>query len=157
MGITPPALRIPRNIVPDIETLYPKKDTILLSKDGTIGIAYKVDCDMEAVTSGALLHLRVECDDVLPDYLALVLNSEIVRLQAERDSNGAIIQHWRIGDISRVLVPIVDHDTQQRISEHVQRSFTLRKESERLISLAVKAVETAVEQGEEAAMNILTV
>ncbi|MBR0167698.1 MAG: N-6 DNA methylase [Synergistaceae bacterium] len=155
MGITPPAIRIPRDIVPDIETLYPKEDTILLSKDGSIGIAYKVDSDIEAVTSGALLHLHVTDSEVLPDYLALVLNSEIVQLQAERDSNGAIIKHWKPDDIARVVVPIFDRDTQQTISENVRKSFALRKESERLITLAVKSVELAIEHDENTAMNLI--
>ena len=155
MGITPPAIRIPRDIVPDIETLYPKEDTILLSKDGSIGIAYKVDSDIEAVTSGALLHLHVTDSEVLPDYLALVLNSEIVQLQAERDSNGAIIKHWKPDDIARVVVPIFDRDTQQTISENVRKSFALRKESERLITLAVKSVELAIEHNENTAMNLI--
>ncbi|MBR4196609.1 MAG: N-6 DNA methylase [Synergistaceae bacterium] len=153
-GITPPAIRIPWTS--ENEKLYPKKDTILLSKDGTIGIAYKVDSDMEAVTSGALLHLRVTDSEVMPDYLALVLNSEAVRLQAERDSNGAIIKHWKPGDIARTVIPIFDSQTQQSISEHVRDSFALRKESERLIALAVKSVELAVEHDENAAMNLIT-
>lgn len=153
-GITPPAIRIP--CTSENEKLYPKKDTILLSKDGTIGIAYKVDSDMEAVTSGALLHLRVTDSEVMPDYLALVLNSEAVRLQAERDSNGAIIKHWKPGDIARTVIPIFDSQTQQSISEHVRDSFALRKESERLIALAVKSVELAVEHDENAALNLIT-
>jgi len=152
-GITPPAIRIPW--AAENEKLYPKKDTILLSKDGTIGIAYKVDSDIEAVTSGALLHLRITDSEVLPDYLALVLNSEAVRLQAERDSNGAIIKHWKPGDIARTVIPIFDSQTQQSISEHVRDSFTLRKESERLIALAVKSVELAVESDEHSAMKLI--
>lgn len=94
--------------------------------------------------------------EVLPDYLALVLNSEVVQLQAERDSNGAIIKHWKPGDIARVVVPVFDSCTQQTISEHVRDSFTLRKESERLIALAVKSVELAVEYDENTAMNLIT-
>ncbi|MBQ4430099.1 MAG: hypothetical protein II877_01250, partial [Synergistaceae bacterium] len=59
-------------------------------------------------------------------------------------------------DIARVVVPVVDQDTQQRISGHVRESFTLRRESQRLISLAVKSVEAAVEYGEDSAMNLIT-
>ena len=55
----------------DIAELKPKKDSILLSKDGSVGIAYKVEEDLDVITSGALIHLSV-FDEVLPDYLALV-------------------------------------------------------------------------------------
>lgn len=54
-GISEPSIRLSPAIVSDIESLYPRKNTILLSKDGSIGIAYKVEEDMQVVTSGALL------------------------------------------------------------------------------------------------------
>ena len=53
-------------------------------------IAYKMEEDVEAVTSSAFLHFCVKNKaEVMPDYLALVLNSEVVQLQAERDASGA--------------------------------------------------------------------
>ena len=129
------------------------KKTILLSKDGSIGIAYKLEKDMEVVTSGALLHLTVKDPNiVLPDYLTLVLNSPIVQLQAERDCNGAIIQHWKPSDIEKVLIPILDMSVQREIASKVQESFRLREESKRLLDLAVKTVEMAIESDEESAL-----
>lgn len=155
-GIDAPSVRIPKRTVPSIEKLYPKEDTILFSKDGSVGIAYKMEQDMEAVTSGALLHLRVRnAEEVSPDYLTLVLNSEIVRLQAERDASGAIIQHWKPSDIENVVIPVLPRDVQREISAKARESFALRREAERLIEAAVKAVETAIERDEAAAMERL--
>ncbi len=152
-GISEPAIKLSSSIVPDITSLYPKKDTILLSKDGSIGIAYKVQENMQAVTSGALLHLTVkETNQILPDYLTLVLNSQIVQLQAERDCNGAIIQHWKPSDIENVRIPVLDMDKQKAISDKVQESFRLRKEAKRLLDNAIKAVEMAIETDEESAL-----
>lgn len=154
--ISTPPIMLSKDIVPNIEDLYPKKDTILLSKDGSIGIAYKLEKDMEAITSGALLHLTVKDSNVvLPDYLTLVLNSPIVQLQAERDCNGAIIQHWKPSDIEKVLIPILDMSVQQEIASKVQESFRLRAESKRLLDLAVKTVEIAIESDEESALEWL--
>ena len=151
--ISTPPIMLSKDIVPNIEDLYPKKDTILLSKDGSIGIAYKLEKDMEAVTSGALLHLTVKDSNVvLPNYLTLVLNSPIVQLQAERDCNGAIIQHWKPSDIEKVLIPILDMSVQQEIASKVQESFHLRAESKRLLDLAVKTVEMAIETDETSAL-----
>lgn len=151
--ISTPPIMLSKDIVPNIKDLYPKKDTILLSKDGSIGIAYKLEKDMEAVTSGALLHLTVKDSNVvLPDYLTLVLNSPIVQLQAERDCNGAIIQHWKPSDIEKVLIPILDMSVQREIASKVQESFRLREESKRLLDLAVKTVEMAIESDEESAL-----
>lgn len=144
------------DILPNPEVLFPQKDTILLSKDGSVGIAYKVETSMSVITSGALLHLKIrDKSTILPDYLTLVLNSPIVQLQAERDSNGAIIQHWKPSEIENVIIPILDMDIQKEIATKVQESFALRKQSKQLLEYAKQAVEMAIEQGEDVAMEWL--
>ncbi len=153
-GIIPPGICLERDAFFQ-EELLPKKNTILLSKDGSVGIAYKLEEDLDAITSGALLHLTVTDDEFLPDYLTLVLNSLIVKMQADRDAGGSIIQHWKPSQIEAVVIPKMPKETQQKISDKVQESFALRKESKRLLELAKRAVEVAIEQGEDVAMKLL--
>ena len=98
------------------------------------------------------LHLTVNAAAVLPDYLTLVLNSKIVRLQTERDACGSIIQHWKQSEIECVKIPLLPLPSQRAIATKVQSSFALRAESKRLLDLAKNAVEIAIEQGEENAM-----
>lgn len=128
------------------DTIRPQKDTILLSKDGSVGIAYKVDEPVDVITSGAIVHLNITDKEVLPDYLTLVLNSAIVKLQAERDAGGSIIQHWKPSEIEEVIIPILPMANQIKISEMLQQSFSLRKESKRLLQEAIQIVETAIEE-----------
>lgn len=123
----------------------PQKNTILLSKDGSVGIAYKVEADMDVITSGAILHLSVKEKSVLPDYLTLVLNSPIVKMQAERDAGGSIIQHWKPSEIEQVVIPILPPDIQQKLSEQVSKSFALRREAGALLAEAKAMVERAIE------------
>lgn len=123
----------------------PQKDTILLSKDGSVGIAYKLDTDTDMITSGAILHLSVKEKEVLPDYLTLVLNSPIVKMQAERDAGGSIIQHWKPSEIEQVIIPILPPNIQQKLSEQLSKSFELRREAEALLVEAKAMVERAIE------------
>ena len=139
------------------DIIRPKQNTILLSKDGSVGIAYKVEQDMEVITSGAILHLTITDNDFLPDYLTLVLNSVVVGLQAERDAGGSIIQHWKLSEIENVIIPQLSQKIQQEITNKIRESFALRKESRRLLNLAKTAVETAIEQGEDMAMKLLNI
>ena len=140
----------------DIPALYLKKDEILFSKDGSIGIAYKVERDTKAITSGALLHLKIKDSvEILPDYLTAILNSDTVKLQAERDAGGSIINHWKPSEIEKVQIPILPIDEQQDISDRIIHSFSLRHKSERLLDAAKQAVEIAIEQSEEAAITWL--
>lgn len=132
----------------NIEVLRPHKDTIIFSKDGSIGIAYKCEKDLDIITSGALLHLDIRNENILPDYLTLILNSIVTQLQAERDSNGAIIQHWKLDDIKKIIVPVLPMQIQSLIAEKVQKSFALRKQSKRLLEQAKRMVEEEIEKKE---------
>jgi restriction endonuclease S subunit len=103
---------------------------------------------MQAVTSGAILHLQIkDTQKILPEYLTLVLNSLVVSQQAERDSGGSVIQHWRIEEIKNVIVPLLPAEVQRRIAGLVQKSFALRKKSEELLEEAKAAVEAEIEGG----------
>lgn len=153
-GLSEPEIHLDREIYND-ETLKPKKDTILLSKDGSVGIAYKVEKDLDVITSSALLHLTITDKEVLPDYLTLVLNSKLTQMQAERDAGGSIIQHWRPDEIKQVLIPILPMDTQKELVNQIQQSFKLRQESSKLIDIAKQAVEIAIEKDEQTAMKFI--
>ncbi|HEE9561488.1 TPA: restriction endonuclease subunit S [Campylobacter coli] len=129
-----------------LQILYPKKDTILFSKDGSVGIAYCVKEDKEVITSGAILHLNIkDKENILPEYLTLFLNSIFVKLQAQRDCGGSIISHWRIEDIKKVLVAILDVKIQEKIAKYIQESFNLRKKSKQLLDNAKNKVEEQIQ------------
>ncbi len=156
-GITDTEIHLSKDILKeeDLKKLYPTKDTILLSKDGTVGIAYKIKNETEIITSGALLHLIIKREDVLPEYLTLVLNSLIVQLQADRDAGGSIIKHWKPSEIQEVLIPIIDIAIQTQIEEKIKKSFELKEESRKLLDLAKRAIEIAIEENEDKAEEFI--
>ena len=152
-GLTDTSVYLSENKFKDC--IRPKKNTILLSKDGTVGIAYKMDKDEDIITSSAILHLDTKDNRVLPDYLALVLNSVVVKIQAEKDAGGSIINHWKKSEIENVIIPIIAKEKQEQISKLLIESETLRRESKSLLEKAIKSVEMAIEGGEEKAIAYL--
>ncbi|MBK7105109.1 MAG: restriction endonuclease subunit S [Ignavibacteriae bacterium] len=139
-----------------IKKLKPKKETILFSKDGSVGNAFMLKEDADFITSGAVLHLTIKNKtEIIPEYLTLVLNSKIVQMQAERDSGGSIILHWRVGEIENVVVPIIDLQMQKEIAKLIDESFKLKEKSERLLETAKRAVEIAIEESEKTAMEFI--
>lgn len=157
-GITDTEIHLSKSMFTekDLKKLYPTKDTILLSKDGTVGIAYKIKNETNIITSGALLHLSIKRDDVLSEYLTLILNSLIVQLQAQRDAGGSIIQHWKPSEIEEILIPIIDNSIQSKIEEKIKKSFELKEDSKQLLDLAKRAVEVAIEKNEDEAIKIIS-
>ena len=139
-----------------LEKIKPKKNTILFSKDGSVGIAYQLRNDLEVITSGAILHLTIKDNKkVIPEYLTLVLNSKVVQMQAERDAGGSIILHWRVSEIENVIIPLIEKSIQKKIATLVEKSFALKKESEYLLEKAKRAVEIAIEKDETAAIRFI--
>lgn len=107
------------------------------------------------ITSGALLHLTAIDDDFLPDYLTLVLNSIVVQLQAERDTGSSIIQHWKPSEIEQIVIPKLPISKQHLLAEKIQESFKLKYQSEHLLEAVKRAVEIAIEQDENAAIDYI--
>ena len=58
-------------------------------------------------------------------------------------------------DIFDFIIPKIDRDIQQQIVDKVHESFALRKKSKHLLDLAKTAVEIAIEQGEQKALELL--
>jgi type I restriction enzyme S subunit len=159
-GLTEPQKHLSPEFVSEnsekIKKLKPKKGSILFSKDGSVGTAYHLREDFNGITSGAILHLKVRDNTkIIPEYLTLALNSQVVQMQAERDAGGSIILHWRVSEIENVFVPIIPFEKQQQIANLVEESFALKKQSEHLLEVAKRAVEIAIEEGEEKGLEYI--
>ncbi len=144
---------IEKNISPELYEEYwekysPKKDEILFTKDGTIGISFVINEDMKAVLSGAFLRFQKKIG-IESEYLALVLNSIVCKLQIERFSGGAIIAHLKPSDAMEMIIPIFSDSIQSLISEKIIASHLARETSKKLLEKAKRAVEIFIEEDEE--------
>ena len=64
--ITDPEICLSENIIDNVFNLFPKKDTILFSKDGSVGIAYKMENDASTIAiSRAFLEYSTSSFDFL--------------------------------------------------------------------------------------------
>lgn len=98
----------------------------------------------------------IDSDMYNSETLLLLFKSPMIQSLMKRGCSGTILSAISENELRKIPMPYIDFDIQQTISEHVRDSFTLRKESERLIALAVKSVELAVEYDENTAMNLIT-
>lgn len=138
-----------------IANIYqPKKGEILLSKDGTPGIAhYLNETPPKMIPSGGILRLSLHNNEYLPEYLTLVLNSIIVQMQVERVSSGALIKHWLVDEIQNTLIPKLEMNKQIEIVEQLNKAVKLREQSKQLLEIARRGVEIAIEENEDFATN----
>jgi type I restriction enzyme M protein len=60
-----------------------------------------------------------------------------------------------LDELADLSIPILPMEIQELITEKIQESFNLKTQSEGLLNKAKRAVEMAIEEDEEAAINLL--
>ena len=136
------------------EKYEPQQGEILLSKDATPGIAYFLDESVQGIIASGILRLSL-IEDIPPYYLELVLNSIFVQLQIEQSVGGSIIKHWKPSQVQKTWIPRLLADKEKEISALVQQSHAARREAKTLLEKAKRAVEIAIEYGEQQAIDFL--
>ena len=147
---------ISEELYAEIQEHQPQKGEILLSKDATPGIAYHLrEQPQKMIPSSGILRLKRKTDKIGNDYLTLVFNSVLTQEQVNRDVGGSVILHWRPDQVAGIVIPILHQGKQTEIEQKVIESFNLRKQAKNLLEHAKRAVEIAIEQDEQTAINWL--
>ncbi len=123
----------------------PQVGEILLTKDASIGVACVVRESVEGVVSSGVMRLKIK-EKMNPEYLALVLNSIVGQLQAQRDAGGSIIAHWKPEQIKNLIVPILPTSIQEKIADLIVKSHQARKKAKELLDEAKLKVEEMIER-----------
>jgi len=139
-----------------IKQHQPNKGEILFSKDASPGTAYYLnESPQKMIPSGGILRLKNKSGKINNEYLTLVLNSILTKEQVNRDVGGSVILHWRPDQVKETAIPILSEAKQAQIQQKVTESFNLRKQSKHLLGCSKRAVEMAIEQDEQTAINWL--
>ena len=148
---------ISEELYAELTAHQPKQGEILFSKDATPGIAYYLrEIPEKMIPAGGILRLKSKTDKIGNEYLTLVLNSILTQEQVNRDVGGSVILHWRPDQVAGTVIPILCSAKQAEIEQKVLESFNLRKRAKDLLEHAKHAVEIAIEQDEQAAINYIS-
>ena len=108
------------------------------------------------IVSGAFTVLREKPSSVFTkEVLKVLLRTPVYREWMLQFNVGTQYPVIRDEDILDLPIPKIDLATQTNISQLVQQSFSLKAQSEHLLSVAKHAVEMAIEQDEAAAMHFI--
>lgn len=112
--------------------------------------------DVDLIVSGAFTVLREKETSVFSnETLKVLLRTKMYRDWMLKFNIGTQYPVIRDDDILDLPIPRIDEKTQIQITAMIQESFTLRAESERLLETAKRAVEIAIEQDEQAALDFI--
>lgn len=100
--------------------------------------------------------VRLDADAPSPGYIQLVLNSPLGQAQLLRRMTIAqTVGHITLDDIRSIKIPIFDDAEMVDISNAVEDAAKANAQAAQLLETAKRAVEIAIEDGEDAAMAFL--
>ena len=89
------------------------------------------------------------------ETLLVILKSSVGQLQLKKGCSGTILTAINGEEFGRIVVPFIEADKQTEIQQKVTESFNFRKHATDLLECAKRAVEIAIEQDEQAAIDWL--
>lgn len=122
-----------------------EKGDVLCTKDGTIAMCYVIDEEIEGIFSSGIVKLSLN-EEIPTEYLAIVINSVFGKMQANRDCSGALITHWKIGEMKKIQIPIIASTSMNTIADYVIQSKAAKRQSKQLLAQAKRRVEEMIEQ-----------
>jgi restriction endonuclease S subunit len=130
-----------------------RNDILTYTTGANIGRTQVYLSDEKALASNHVNILRIINEN--PIYVAFVMNSLLGRLQTEKLSAGSAQQELYPTDIDYFLIPFISVTAQKQITKNVIESLNLQQQSQHLLQVAKQAVEIAIEQSEEVAMEFI--
>ena len=140
--------------LPDNAKIMTRKGDILVSTVRPNRGAVAILEEDGFLVSGAFTVLH-EKGNINKEVLHVILRSEIYRDWLLRYNVGTSYPVIKDEDVLNMYVPVLPQAAQHEIAEQVQNSFKLKSKAEDLINKAIKAVELAIEQGEDTAINYI--
>lgn len=128
-------------------------DILTYTTGANIGRTQTYLLDKPALASNHVNIIRLKEQD--PSYVGFVLNSLVGRLQTEKRSAGSAQLELYPKDLDEFLIPILPSVVQSQIADKILKSFAFQNQSKELLEAAKTAVEIAIEQGEQTAINYL--
>ncbi len=120
----------------------PKKNDVLFTRIGTIGVARLVKDDRRFGISYSLCVVRPS-EKVVPEYLEALMNSEVVKKQATMGTQSIAVPDLGLKQIRDFLIQLPPLNAQKRITsiyERATRLKDLRRQANQLTSRIIQSV-----------------
>ena len=129
-------------------------DVIVSSIEGSLESIALITEEYDNALCSTGFHV-VESDVLNAETLLVLLKSSVGQLQLKKGCSGTILTAINKGEFKKIVLPIIRPEKQIEIQQKVNESFNLRKHAKDLLEHAKRAVEIAIEQDEQTAIDWL--
>ncbi len=129
-------------------------DVIISSVEGSLDSMALITEEYDGALCSTGFHV-VRSDMLKSEVLLVILKSIIGQLQLKKGCSGTILTAINKEEFSKIAVPKIREEKQIEIQQKVLESFNGRKRAKHLLECSKRAVEIAIEQDEQAAIDWL--
>ena len=129
-------------------------DVIVSSIEGSLESIALITEEYDNALCSTGFHV-VQSDVINSETLLVFLKSSVGQLQLKKGCSGTILTAINKEEFNKIAVPIIRAEKQIEIQQKVVESSNLRKRAKDLLEHAKRAVEIAIEEDEQAAINWL--
>ena len=137
---------------------YVKKGDIIISQMGTVGDVGVITEEENGYTFASFT-IRIRLKDTgkfNPFYVGLYIQNIAKQWYLYRNiAQASVRQNTDLPTIKNMYIPILNYNKQKAIAQFVEQSFVLKHQSEHLLEVAKRAVEIAIEEDEEKAIEYI--
>lgn len=129
-----------------------ENDVILSSVEGSLNSISLINKNLDGALCSTGFFV-IESKKISPQTLLILLKSVIGQMQLKRGCSGTILTAISKDELKNIKFPLLPESIQSTISAKLQQSFLDRQKSLDLLAVAKRAVEIAVEDGEDVAVG----
>lgn len=145
---------IGNNLPSRARRLVHKGQVIVSSIEGSLSSCALIDSEYDGAVCSTGFYV-IDSDKINSETLLVLFKSKRIQTLLKQRCSGTILTAISKDEFLNMPLPYIGEDIQKEISEKVQESFRLRKEAKIYLENAIKAVEMAIETGEETALRWL--
>lgn len=129
-------------------------DVIISSIEGSLNSCALITEDFnDALCSTGFFIIK--SDLINSETLLVLFKTELMQNILKQNCSGTILTAINKTEVQNIPIPFIDKDIQKQIKEGISESFRLRSQSEYLLTVAKRAVELAIEEGEEMGLKYI--
>ncbi len=129
-------------------------EVIISSVEGSLQSCALIDDEFDGTLCSTGFYI-LDSDEINSETLLVLFKSEPIQALMKQRCSGTILTAIGKDELLSMPFPKIDSDVQKAVAEKVQESFALRRKSNELLEYAKQAVEMAIEQGEDVALEWL--
>ncbi len=139
-------IQLPEEKRKEIGKCFVKEKDLLISRSGTIGVVVVVPREAEGFAFGSfMIKFQVDQKRVDPHFISLVMNSNLIQGQIQRERIGALQGNITIPSIKSIKIPVPTLSTQKEIVknyyESKRKADEMREKADRIESEAKQKIE----------------